>query len=70
VVTTLQVYMAAYSCELSILAALLLGAGIGAYIAYGYGWDKGSRNAWDRGYEFGYHTGKSRLRNAKGQFSK
>ena len=68
-VTTLQVYMAAYSCELSILAALLVGAGIGAFIAYGYGRDRGYDAGRDDGVDWGLWAARPR-RNAKGQFTK
>jgi hypothetical protein len=76
IISIAQVYMAAYSCELSILAALVIGASIAALVAYGYGRDAGHEAGykwgWELGRQDGYIEGQdSRYkRNAKGQFSR
>lgn len=64
--TTLQVYMVMYSTEITALAALLIGFGIGALVAYGHGRDKGINQGFDQGYLVGhYHK-----RDARGRYTR
>ena len=68
--TTLEVYMAMYSTEITVFAALLMGLGLGAWMAYEHGKDKGFNRGYELGRGIGFELGRdSRLkRDKRGRF--
>lgn len=68
-----QVYMAAYSTEISVGAALLLGFALGAWLFFADGKDKGHGEGFELGYEVGHREGvydqPKPKRDAKGRFT-
>lgn len=74
IISIAQVYMAAYSCDICMFTALLLGVGLGALIFYGEGRDRGYAAGLAQGeldgLQAGYEMGKERRRDAHGRFSK
>lgn len=74
IISIAQVYMAAYSCDITVLAALFLGVGLGALVWYAEGKDRGYRDGYAQGESdglgAGYQMGKERRRDAHGRFSK
>ena len=54
IISIAQVYMAMYSTEISIVAALLLGGALGAWIFFEHGKDKGISIGHGLGYKEGW----------------
>jgi hypothetical protein len=71
-VTTLEVYMAMYSTEITVFAALLMGFGLGAWMAYEHGKDKGFVRGYDIGRSIGFEIGREQKfkRDRRGRFIK
>lgn len=70
IISIAQVYMAAYSCDITVMFALFVGIGIGALVWYAEGKDRGYVHGEADGFRSGYEMGKERRRDAHGRFSK
>ena len=68
--TTLEVYMAMYSTEITVFAALLMGFGLGAWMAYEHGKDKGYADGFQIGKAIGWVRGRHEgpKRDKRGRF--